>query len=318
MARARDFEFEVFRLNVVDQDITEYMGATVRSNDQITSVLRAMTKPDYDVDFETKKGVYLWSVREFQSFPGIAPNNTDRIIQLVLSRSVLEQAGQTVTDSGIEDAVTQLAPPPANSMLILVYLDRHIVAVEHNAQLLSSARWRRAFETVSRRAAQAMDFRSQLALEPIPEQKKLLEIFRSFPKLIRLRLKVRLPNPELSRHTKRLYDDLCQGGIREYTQDMRNSSGLNTEDGALPHASVALAEAGYKDGPVTFVGVKGGQKERVVTGKQAARGNLDGLRDYMRGLKDNARAKETRMVLDSLMKEIDRIAPREDHLGPTQ
>ncbi len=315
---ARDFQFEVFRLNIVDQDIFDFMGATLRSNDQITSVLKAMTKSDFDLDYETGKAVYLWSLREYQDFTGVAPDQSDRVLQLVISRSVVEQAGQTVTDSGIEDAVTQFDPPAANSMLILVYLDRHIVAVEHNALLMSSERWAHVFKEISRRAAQSMDLRSELVLEPIPEREELLTLFRSFPKLIRLKLKVRLPNPELSRHTKHLYDELCEGGIREYTQDMRNPNGLNTEDGALPHSSVALAEAGYKDGEVTFVGIKGGRKEKVVTGKQAAHGKLDGLRDYMRGLKDNAKAKETRMVLDSLMKEIDRIAPKEGHLGQTE
>lgn len=315
---SRDFEFEVFRLNIVDRDILESMGAVVRSNDQIVSVLRSMTNSDYDVDVDTGKAVYLWSLREFQDFPGTQSDNSGRILQLVLSRSVVEQAGQTVTDSGIEDAVTQLTPPPANSMLILVYLDRHIVAVERNALLLSSEKWRHVFREVSLKAAQSMELRSELALEPIPEREELLALFRSFNKLIRLKLKVRLPNPELSRHTKRLYDELCNGGIREYTQDMRNPNGLNTSDGALPHSSVALAEAGYKDGEVTLVGIKGGHKETVVTGTQAARGKLDGLRDYMRGLKDNAKAKETRMVLDSLMKEVDRIAPMEEHVGTTK
>jgi hypothetical protein len=310
---ARDFQFEVFRLNTVDQDVTDFLGSTVRSDAQIAAVLKAMARPDFDVDVETGKAVYIWSVREFQDFDAELPDGSGRILQVVLSRSVVEQTGQTVTDSGIENAVTQLTPPPANSMLILVYLDRHIVAAEHNALLMSSERWRGVFREASRRAAQSMDFRSELVLEPIPEREELLTIFRSFPKLVRLKLKVRLPNPELSRHTKRLYDELCEGGIREYTQDMKNPNGLNTDEGTLPHSSVSLAEAGYKDGEVTFVGIKGGRKERRVTGKQAARGKLDGFRDYMRGLKDNAKAKETRMVLDSLMKEIDRIAPREGH-----
>ena len=315
---ARDFQFELFRLNLVDQDLFDFMGSNIRTDEQIVSVLKAMTKADFDIDVETGKAIYKWSFREYADFQPMEVGEDGRILQVILSRSVVEQAGQTVTDTGIEDAVTEFDPPLANSMLILVNLSRHIVAVEHNALLMSSERWRQVFKEVSRRAAEAADFRTLLDLEPISEKEELLTIFRSFPKLVRLKVKLRIPNPELSRFTKRLHEELSEGGIREYTQDMRNPNGLNTQEGALPHASVALAEAGYKDGEVTFVGIKAGRKEKIVTGKQAARGKLDGLRDYMRGLKDNSKAKETRMVLDSLLKEMDRIAPAEGHGEPTQ
>lgn len=309
---ANDFEFEVFRLNIVDQDTFRFMGAAVRSNDQIRMLVKTMGKSDFDVEVDTGKTIYMWSLREFQSYPSATPSESEDVIQIVISRSVVEQAGRTVTDSGIENAVTQMTPPPANSMLILIFLSRHIVAVEHNALLMSSEKWRSVLTEISKNAGLSIDLRSNIVLEPIPERDELLTIFRSFPKLVRLKIKVRLPNPELSRHTKRLYDDLCDGGIREYTQDMRNPNGLNLEDDALPHASVCLAEAGYKDGEVIFVGIREGRKEKIVTGLQAARGKLDGLRDYIRGLKDNAKTKETRSVLDSLMNEINRIAPKRD------
>ncbi len=270
-----EFRFEVYRLNIVDQDVIDFTGSIVRSDDQVASVLKAMTGAKFDFDMDTGTTVSLWSCREFCDFTGKSTDGTERILQITLSRSVIEQAGQTVTDKGIENAVTQYSPPPANSMQILVYLSRHIVAVEHNALLMSSERWRKVFREISKRAGESLDFRSELMLEPIPEKEELLTIFRSFPKLVRLRVKLRLPNPELTRYTKRLYDELSEGGIREYTQDMRNPNGLNTDDGALPHSSIALAEAGYKDGEVTFVGIKGGKKEKVVTGKQAASGKLD-------------------------------------------
>lgn len=99
-----------------------------------------------------------------------------------------------------------------------------------------------------------------------------------------------------------------RGGIREYLQDMKNPSGLYKGEGALPHASASLAQAGYKDGEVTMEGIREGKKRKVKTGRRAARGKLEKVRDFVRGMHKGAKSKETREATQAIIEEIDKLA----------
>ena len=74
-----------------------------------------------------------------------------------------------------------------------------------------------------------------------------------------------------------------------------------------------MAEEGYKGGEVLFEGVKEGKFTKVRSSEEAARGKIDELKDFVRGIAANARAKETRQVLSAITAEIDRLHPKEDH-----
>ncbi|MFH1985626.1 MAG: hypothetical protein ABIL58_27645 [Pseudomonadota bacterium] len=152
---------------------------------------------------------------------------------------------------------------------------------------------------------------SSLLLEEVPEQHEIVKLFRSFDRLTRLKVYLRLPNPELSRYTKSLYEDLEKGGIREYLQDMKNPGGLSKDEQARPFASIALAEEGYKSGEVLFEGIKENKFTKVRSSEDAARGKLDALKDYVRGVAANAKAKETQLVISAIAAEIDRLHPKE-------
>lgn len=308
---SKNFEFEVFRLNVVDEDELGLMGQQIKGNTQILQVLEAMSQSIHDVERETHKATYVWSVRECTVLTSDKYQHRS-VLYLVLSQSIVNRAGQTVTDDGIDNTITQMVPPAADSMVVLICMNRHIAAVERNSNLMSSKIWLQMFSQISYRAAQSLGFSSMIALEPIPDKDSLIKIFYSFSKLTRLLIRVRLPNPDLARTYKPLFEQLKNGGINDYKQDMRNQNGLNKAQGELPHASISMAEAGYKHGRVTFIGVREGKHDKVITGDMAARGSIPRMRDYFRGLKDMAKTKEAQKMIDLVLQEVDRVVPADE------
>lgn len=182
------------------------------------------------------------------------------------------------------------------------------MAVEHTGELAPTA-WKEFFERILAAAANRLEFFSSIVLEPIPEENGIIGLFLSFERLTRMRVTLRIPNPELNRYTKLLYQDLSKSGIRELTQDMKNPNGLPKSDDARPFASAVLAEQGYKKGDVQFEGLRNGGFDQATSGSSAARGTVRGLRDYVRGLHANAKAKEAQRVLAAVTAEIDRLHP---------
>ena len=221
---------------------------------------------------------------------------------------MIEREGDIVTDQGMTTGISSLNPPLASTAMCLFDMSRHLVAVEHTAQLAPTA-WKEFLQRILTTAANRLDHWSSIALEPIPEQNGIVGLFKSFERLTRMRLTLRIPNPELSRYTKLLYEDLSRSGIRELTQDMKNPNGLSKNEEALPFASAVLAEQGHKKGDVHFEGLRNGAFEQATSGSSAARGNVRGLRDYVRGMHANAKAKETQSALAAITAEIDRLHP---------
>jgi hypothetical protein len=147
-----------------------------------------------------------------------------------------------------------------------------------------------------------------LRLEPVPREEEILREFRSFQRLTRLRVKLRIPNPELDRRTEQLRKEMLNGDIREYTQDMRNPNGLSLSETALPFATAAMAQAGYKDGEVIMSGFRDGRRATVRTGNRAARGRVERLRDFVRGIAVTVRTQEAKNAISRILEEVDRVA----------
>ena len=99
------------------------------------------------------------------------------------------------------------------------------------------------------------------------------------------------------------------GGVREYLNDLKNGSGLSQTEGQLPHAIASLAQDGYKKGEVVMNGVKDGKRRRVKTGRHAARGQVERVRDFIRGQTTIAKTQEARAALGAVLEEIDRVHP---------
>jgi len=192
-------------------------------------------------------------------------------------------------------------------MHLFFYMERHLVVVEYNSVVMSSEQWRTALHKILDEGARSLEFQSTIRLEPVPREAAILTAFRSFQTLTRLRVRLRIPNPELDRRTERLRKELVSGAIRDYTQDMRNSRGLSQSEEGLPFATAAMAQAGYKDGDVTMSGYRDGKRTTLRTGKRAARGRIEGLKDFVRGMAANARSKEAQAAIASILEEVDRM-----------
>ncbi|MDK2971781.1 MAG: hypothetical protein PWP23_1536 [Candidatus Sumerlaeota bacterium] len=93
---------------------------------------------------------------------------------------------------------------------------------------------------------------------------------------------------------------------------MKNPTGLSKEDGQLPEATAEIAQAGYKKGPVRMEGDRDGKRQKVDVGGRAARGEVPISREYLRGLRDNAKTKESKKMIDSILAEADRVVPIPD------
>lgn len=92
---------------------------------------------------------------------------------------------------------------------------------------------------------------------------------------------------------------------------MKNPNGLSKSEDARPFATAVLAQQGYKSGDVLIEGYRDDGFEKVVSGSTASRGSINSLKDFVRGLNANAKAKETQKVLGEIAREIDRIHPPE-------
>lgn len=304
----RPLQFDLYRLQIVDDPtMFPFMGRPIRTDDDIERVLERASSSDFDRTNTSGRTTYRWSLRESVIYAD-GHDGAPRVAGLTLARSVVSQIGQTVTDSSIEDAVSQVTPPTAQTLHLFFNLNRHLVGAEYNSDVMSSELWRSSLHEIIDAAAHSVEFRSGLRIEPVPRDAEILTAFRSFSILTRFRVRLRIPNPELSRFTAKLRAEMEGSQIREYTQDMRNPNGLSQREEGLPFASAAMAQDGYKDGEVLMTGMREGKRTTVRTGRRAARGRVEGLKSFVRGMASIARTREARAAVTAIMEEIDRIA----------
>ena len=304
----RPLFFDIYRLNIVDLGMLPFMGAVVRSDGDVIRVLANATDNRFDRTLETARATYKWSLREFTQYELERTGLPRPVVGVTLARSIMTQRGQTVTDSSIEDASSELSPPSAETIHILFDMARHLAVVEYNSTMMRNQLWRVALHEILDASARSLEFQSVLRLEPVPREAEILTAFRSFDRLTRLRVRLRIPNPELDRRTERLRRELVAAEIREYTQDMKNPRGLSTDEGNLPFATAAMAQAGYKDGEVVLNGYRLNKLITVRTGKRAARFRIERLKDFVRGMAATAKSKETQNAVASILEEVDRLA----------
>lgn len=306
----RKFNFDLFRLNVVDLEdlFLEERATLLRGDSDIAITIEGACSSEFDNEQETRNAKYKWSLRYFSDYSSIYKSR--RIISVVLARSILEKDGLIVTEDGISAGSSASFPPLASTMMLFFDMSRHLVAVEHSGEL-SQVSWKDHLEKILDDVSLSQGKASTIRLEPVPEKHEIIGLFNSFDRITRIKATLRIPNPELTRYTKSLYDDLCASDIREYTQDMKNPSGLSKSEDARPFATAVLAQQGYKSGDVYMEGYRDDGFEKVVSGSTASRGSISSLKDFVRGLSANAKTKETQKVLSEIAKEIDRINPPE-------
>lgn len=308
---SRKFTFSLFRINIVDADDMFSVGVEqrLRGDADLIKVFKLSTSRDMDQIQETRSAIFKWSLRDYLDLTELGDGR--ELIHLVLARSLLEKDGLIVTDDGISTGTSSSNPPLASAAVILIDLSRHLVAVEHTGDLSQTA-WKDFIERILNTSALHIGKMSYISLEPVPEQNGIVGLFLSFDKVTRMKLTLRIPNPELNRYTRDLYDDLVKSNLREITQDMKNPNGMSKATDARPYASAVLAEQGYKVGDVHIAGFKGEEYEEASSGTDAVRGNLKSLRDFIRGLSSNLKTKEAKQAIKSVFAEIDRIHPEID------
>ena len=305
---ARKFNFDLFRLNIVDLEdmFIPDRSVLIRGNADVFKLIEASCAPEFDKDQETTSAKFRWSLRYFNDYSFVYEKRP--FISVVLARSILEKDGLIVTDDGISEGSSSSYPPLASTMIIFFDLQRHLVAVEHSGEL-SQVSWKDHIEKIFDDVALSLGKSSTVKLEPVPEKHEIVGLFLSFDQITRIKATLRIPNPELTRYTQSLFEDLKQSDVREYTQDMKNPSGLSKNENARPFATAVLAQQGYKSGDVLMEGFRNDTFEKVLSGANASRGAISSLKQFVRGLSANAKAKETQKVLVEIAKEIDRIHP---------
>lgn len=305
----RPFEFDLFRLVIVEPDVFDFIGAPVNGDAGILQMIQEGCASTHDVSTSGAKNHWKWSLRDFDvSAPNIFGADGG-IVSTRYARSLIEQNTAIVTDESIVEGTSHAEPAAALPIRIVFYMQRHLVAVEHSSAIMSSLAWVDALHQIFDKAAIALNIRTQIRLEPVPEANEVMEAFRSFERLTQLRVTLRLPNPEVSRFAKSLFDQMTSGGIREYLNDIKNGSGLSQAEGQLPHAIASLAQDGYKKGEVVMSGLRQGRRTRIKTGRTAARGQVERVRDFVRGQVTIAKTKEAQTALAAILEEIDNMHP---------
>lgn len=306
---SKRFTFNLFRLNIEDISdlfVTEEVPR-LRGDEHIKRVLITACDPQYDQIQKTRTAIFKWSTRSYLDLSTYTEQRS--LYHVVLARSVLEKDGLIVTNEGLSSSTSVSYPPLASAAVCFFDLSRHLVAVEHTSELSTTA-WKDFLQKILASAARSLNLHSTIEIEPVPEANDIVRLFLSFQRVTRMKVTLRIPNPELNRYTRAVYDDLSKSAIREIIQDMKNPSGLSQSSEARPYASAVLAEQGYKKGEVTIEGVRGDTFEVAQSGVDAARGVVKGLRDFVRGLSVNLKTKEARSALQAICEEIDRVHPQ--------
>jgi hypothetical protein len=306
------FNFMAYRLiKSTEEDLWSLMRKNdLNNDDDILTFWEHACSSDYDVIHETEKNKYKWSFRKGTS---ITDDNDNKLLDVyILGKSLLEKDAMVVDDNGFHEDRTYSQPAPAETMELLVFWKRHIVLVENRSQMVTGETWLKHYNEIMIHVGEKMDYKKMPQLENIPPEKSILSIFTGLSKVTRIKLHLELPNPDMSRLTKQLKEKLEEDQIQELKQDMFNPNGMSKKESGLPFSSLALAELGYKKGPVLIEGEDEEGQQRFETGKDTAKGSLVGFRSFVRGMRINARTKESHGILDAIESELIRVVPTDD------
>ena len=130
----KDTLFQLYRLNLVDSELplVEMAGGkNMRTDQDIIDVMLECRKNRYDVQKISKKAQFKWSIRNVRVAGG--KENNEKMIVATIARSTIQREGEIVTDDGIIGGQSESYPPLADTFGIIIFLRRHLVAVEYNS-----------------------------------------------------------------------------------------------------------------------------------------------------------------------------------------
>jgi len=287
MPRTDCFSFFLYRLNkIVRTDLFAHrQGAIYSESDDIDikSYLSRVCVEAFDVENQTRRTLYRWSLRGFVDL-------SEEYSYITLARSEVERETSIVTSDRIVLGNSVANPPSAETIGMLIFWPRHLVVVENHSGMTTGETWLKYFDKIMQNALYNLDSRVVPTLEAIPVRGSILRHFELFDKVYRFKVKVRLPNPDLNRWARLLHSEMLENRIQEYLQDMYSPVGLKVDEDSRAHSTAAMAELGYKSGGARIVGEKDGHQVDVEEGKNAIKGRIDNLRSLIRGLGTNARS----------------------------
>ncbi len=189
---------------------------------------------------------------------------------------------------------------------------RHIVAVENRAGMTTGETWLRNFDNIVQNAKIRIDIPVVPTLEPIPLRGTIVTRLSGFDRIYRFRVRLKLPNPELNRWARHIYDEMIEQHLSEYLQEFVSPDGIRKDEASKAYSSAALAELGYKEGGVQIDGEQDGRRVQLYEGRTAIAGRIDQLKSLIRGLSTNARGVQLPRALVQIEDEINRLFPNED------
>lgn len=301
------FNFMAYRLN---KSTDGTLWSFFRDNDLVTdddirTFLEFACNEEYDKTHETTHNLYKWSLRQGASI--VTDSGDVKVTIYVLGRSALEKDALIAGQTGFYEGRSFSSPAPAETMTLIYYWPRHIVLVENRSQMVTGETWLSHYSDIMHAVADKQNYLKIPLLENISPTDSILSLFMSFKKVTRVKVHLRLPNPDMSRLTRELKEKLQEDRIQEIKQDMFNPQGLSKREGGLPLSSIAMAEQGYKTGSVLIEGESDKGLEKVETGKDTAKGSLIGFKTFLRGLRVNSRTKEANGILDAIELELNKI-----------
>lgn len=273
--------FRLYRINFVDrQNLFERPVAT---DEDVFAVFVTASSDRNDVIRTRTRSGFRWSIRDVSQ--DSVPIINRPYIAGIFSHETTYKRGPIVVPDGVVYGTSEINPPTASPVRFYVDLTRHIVAFEDVSSIMQQKTgWQKVFQLILNSAAHQIGYTSKVDLEAIAPRQIVEERLRSFDRITRLRLTLRIPNPDLMPEFRKLFDELEEGGIRELTEDMRSERGLKMEANSIPRMSIDMAMNGYRKGSVHVYGQRNGKADRFTIADDVARIDLRELRSYVEGM----------------------------------
>ena len=294
--------FLLFRLNFVDRQ--NLFENPIRTDSDFQRVIETAASEDFDVVKQGPRSGFRWALREITT--DFAGGEDEPYIFGFFSYEVTSRRGPIITPRGIAQGTSMVSPPSATLVRVVIHLKRHILAIEDIPSIIKpGGGWKTSLQTILDTAAWNLGFTSLIHLDPLIPTEIVETRIKQFDRITRLRVTLRIPNPDLGPSFRRLYEEMKEGGIRELTEDMRNERGLTLTSETLPQAALDMAMKGYRKGKIHVYGVRNGQRDEFTVADDVARIEVEELRDFIEGYAAGNRSTAVRRFAQSLIQRID-------------
>jgi hypothetical protein len=294
-----DFRFLVYRLNKVFRNdlFAKPADPNISDDEYLRMLLKEVAQDKYDHMQTTQNNIYKWSIRLFADIDSTFSS-------FVLAKSHINTRSEIVLPNTIEFGETELYPPPADLIHLLIFWPRHLVIVENRSSMVTGETWLNNMNKLLIKSLEIHSLPISFELEPYPEEHSIVKHLDAMDLLIKFRVKLRLPNPDLSEIARDLYNEMRAEGIQEYSQEFYNPKGLNKNAKTRVRKSAAMAELGYKHGPARIEGYKNGKKTTIDEGKIARKGIIPEAKGAVQNLHKNLGSSLTKNAIKKLVEYI--------------